>query len=89
MIINNYTYKTCGKIYRIILEIHENKDNNIINIIEFKNIKSLNTLRTFLLCNPISIKYNVIVSIYIMNNNNLNNCFYVYGRDISKFLELE
>ena len=85
IIINNYTYKTCGKIIstRIGFIIPANDFPENLKYIAYKN---LTMIRQFLLTNNTN---NVFLEVKTVNSGYKKPVyFYVNGFDIPKFLEL-
>ena len=85
MIINNYTYKTCGKIIStrigLIVPI-----NDISKNLKYTVCKNLIVIKQFLLTNNTN---NVFLEVKTINSGYKKPvCFYVNGYDIPKFLEL-
>ena len=88
MIINNYTYKNCGKIISLRLALIIPIDKIIKNKkLIYKPFKKFSLLRQFLLTNGIN---NIFLEVTVKKPNlNKPLCFYVDGYDIPNFLELE
>lgn len=87
MIVDNYTYKNCGKIKSIkiasLIPINDyEKSKNII----YETYENLTMLKLCLLIYNIN---NIYVQIETINMYNKYIVFYIHGCNIPKFLELE